>query len=212
MNAHKPLVTWTVLLMGLALLLAVPHARAQFEGQGCYISGYDPDPYDSASQPIWECPGKGRTYPPEFQGTWYASIAKSDGSYSWGASWHHDSAASAERAALALCRKGNHNDCKVAITGANNCLSLAISVPDGAWATFSSDYDRSDAISKATRSCQHYGGKNCRVVVTPCGRSRPETPPCVQEYRNDISRGEAWKHMSPEEKKMWNRPSNGACH
>jgi Domain of unknown function (DUF4189) len=196
--------------LGMVLICGTISA-AHAQGAGCYISGYDPDPYDSASQPIWECPNGNRPHPPEFTGTWYAAIAKSSATPAWGASWHENSQQAAERDALTNCRKGGHDDCKVAIAGANNCLSLAISIPDGAWGSAASDMDRSGAVSTATNSCRKYGGKNCRVVVTPCGRNSPDTPPCIREYSNDISRGEAWAHMSPEQKKLWNKPPNGGC-
>jgi len=60
-------------------------------------------------------------------------------------------------------------------------------------------------------ACRKYGGRACEAVITPCGRSLPTTPACIQEYSNDITRGEAWARMSPQEKQMWNKRGNGAC-
>jgi len=49
------------------------------------------------------------------------------------------------------------------------------------------------------------------VVVTPCGRDAVTTPPCLKEYSNDISRGQVWASMTPEQKALWNKHPNGAC-
>jgi Domain of unknown function (DUF4189) len=107
--------------------------------------------------------------PPVFTGTWYAAIAKSSASWEWGASWREQSEAAANRDATLICARSGRKDCKIVLSGANNCLSLAES-PDGAWAAADSTYDGSTAISKATNACRKYGGQNCAVVVTPCGR------------------------------------------
>ena len=148
--------------------------------------------------------------PPVFTGTWYAAIAKSSASREWGASWREESEAAADRDATVICARSGRKDCKVVLSGANNCLSLAES-PDGAWAAADSVLDRTDAISKATNSCRKYGGHNCAVVVTPCGRQDKAAQPCVKEYSNDISRGAAWANMTPEQKALWNKRANGAC-
>ena len=201
----------SIAIVGVALFCAASGVRAQ--GPGCYISTFVADA-NGSSQPAWECPNSNQPHPPEFTGTWYAAIAKSTATTTWGVSWHEDSQAAAERDALANCRKasnGAHDDCKIATAGANNCLSLAISSPDGTWGWAASNLDRSDAVSNATNTCRKYGGKNCRVVASPCGRNNPATPPCIKEYSNDISRGEAWARMSPEMKKLWNKRPNGAC-
>jgi hypothetical protein len=148
--------------------------------------------------------------PPVFTGTWYAAIAKSSAKPEWGASWREASESAAHRDALLVCARSGSTDCKVVRSGANNCLSLAES-PDGAWAAADSTYDRADAISKATNACRKFGGSNCAVVVTPCGRQDKATQPCVKEYSNDISRGAAWANMTPEQKGLWNKKANGAC-
>ena len=44
-----------------------------------------------------------------------------------------------------------------------------------------------------------------------CGRDAVTTPPCLKSYSNDISRGEMWKHMTDEQKAMWNKKGNGVC-
>jgi Domain of unknown function (DUF4189) len=160
------------------------------------------------------CAGLGRSTGPQapvFTGTWYAAIAKSTSSINWGAAWHEASQAAASRDALLSCARAGHHDCKVVISGANNCLSLAVSASDGAWGTADSDIDRSTAISKATTNCRHYGGSQCTVVVTPCGRQAKGALPCLKEYPIDISKGAAWEHMTPEEKALWNKRANGAC-
>jgi hypothetical protein len=148
--------------------------------------------------------------PPVFTGTWFAAIAKSSTSREWGASWREQSEAAANRDALLICARSGRKDCKVVLSGANNCLSLAES-PDGAWAAADSVLDRTDAISKATNSCRKYGGRSCAVVVTPCGRQDKAAQPCVKEYSNDISRGAAWANMTPEQRALWNKRANGAC-
>jgi len=129
----------------------------------------------------------------------------------WGASWHETTQDAANRSALLSCAKGAQKDCRIAITGGNNCLSLAESTIDGAWAAAASELDRSGAISAATANCRKCGGKDCSVVVTPCGRESVTTPPCLKTYPIDISKGQMWASMTPAQKAAWNKPANGAC-
>ena len=89
--------------------------------------------------------------------------------------------------------------------------SIAKSASTLAWGAASSGMDQSGAISDATNACRKYGGKNCAVVVTPCGRESVTSPPCLQTYTNDISKGSVWASMTPEQKALWNKKGNGAC-
>ncbi len=109
------------------------------------------------------------------------------------------------------CARGGQKDCKVEMTGANNCMSLAESAVDGVWGVAASGLGRGDAISSATNMCHKYGGRDCSVVVTPCGRESPNSPPCLREYSNDISHGAAWAAMTPQQRALWNKHPNGAC-
>ena len=197
-----------VLCGAVALVLTTP-ARGQ--GPGCYISHYVDDPYSNTQSPVYECPNGQPKGPPVMQGKFFASIAKSASTWGWGYSVHKSSAAAAEAAAIADCNLKGSRDCKVAVTGVNNCLSLALSKSDGAWSAQASDMDRSGAISKATNDCRQRGGRSCAVVISPCGRSAEGAAQCNPQYKVDISRGEAWQHMTPEQKAMWNRQGNGNC-
>jgi hypothetical protein len=175
---------------------------------GCYILGFEP----GTGIPEYDCQyQKHGPAAPVFTGTWYAAIAKSAVTFAWGASWHETTQENANRSALQSCSHSGQKDCKVAITGGNNCLSLAESAPDGAWAASFSNLDRNGAIHAAAALCQKNGGRDCSVVVSPCGRDAVTTPPCLKTYSNDISRGEVWKHMTEEQKAMWNKKPNGAC-
>jgi hypothetical protein len=162
------------------------------------------------------CSELGRTDPnrptaPVFTGTWYAAIAKSSSSINWGASWREPSMAAAVRDAQRSCERAGSRDCKIVVSGANNCMSLAISRRDGFWGSADSNTDRSMAISKAMNACRRVGGRQCSVVVTPCGRQDKNAEACIRQHPIDISRGEAWKSMSEEEKALWNKRGNGNC-
>jgi hypothetical protein len=119
--------------------------------------------------------------------------------------------AAAVRDAERGCVKAGGHDCKIVVSGANNCMSLAISRGDGYWASADSNYDRSSAISKAMNACRRVGGRQCAVVVTPCGRQAKDAQPCIRQHPIDISRGEAWQQMTPEQKALWNKHGNGNC-
>jgi hypothetical protein len=195
----------SIILFFAALSAGAVHAQTM---DGCYILGFEP----GTGIPEYDCQyQKHGPLAPVFVGTWYSAIAKSAATFAWGASWHETSQENANRSAIQGCAHTGHNDCKVAITGANNCLSLAESTPDGAWATSSSNLDRNDVIHVVVAACKKYGGRDCSVVVSPCGRDAVTTPPCLKTYSNDISKGEMWKHMTDEQKAMWNKKGNGVC-
>ena len=199
-----------ICVVAMAAFLAAP-AAAQ-EGVTCGL-------VETAVGPqFWgACPGQ-QSHAPVFTGTWYAAIAKSSSSPFWGASWREKSSADAERSALSRCNKGAHADCKVVVRGVNNCISLAESNPGSAWGVAISEMDRSGAISQATNNCRKYGGHACRVVITPCGRSLPNEPQCIQQYHDNhdtMKSGAWWANMSPQQRQMWeqawSKPANGAC-
>ena len=196
-----------VALLGLGLILGGKLAWTQ-SMDGCFISTFEPE----TELPIYDCSNQKKgPQAPVFVGTWYSAIAKSAKTLAWGASWHATSQAEANRSALLSCARGGQKDCKVQMTGSNNCMSLAESTVDGIWGVASSELGRGDAISAATNACRKYGGRDCSVVVTPCGRESVNSPPCLKTYSNDISRGAAWAAMTPEQKAMWNKHPNGAC-
>ena len=175
---------------------------------GCFITGFDP----GTQIPEYDCSyQKSAPHAPVFAGTWYSAIAKSASTLAWGASWHETTQDAANLSAILSCARAGQKDCKVAISGANNCLSLAESTPDGVSGVAASGLDRSGAIAVATNNCRKNGGRDCSVVVTPCGRDAVTTPPCLKVYSNDISRGQVWASMTPEQKALWNKLPNGAC-
>ncbi len=194
-------------LLGLAILLGGGAAWTQ-SMDGCFILTFEPE----TMLPEYDCSNQKRgPQAPVFVGTWYSAIAKSAATLAWGASWHETTQVYASRSALASCARSGQKDCKVAISGGNNCISLAESLGDGAWGVASNGMGRGGAITDATNFCRKYGGKNCAVVVTPCGREAVNTPPCIREYSNDISRGAAWAAMTPQQRALWNKKPNGAC-
>lgn len=175
---------------------------------GCFITGFEP----GSQIPEYDCEYQKSGPPaPAFAGTWYSAIAKSGAALAWGASWHETTQAAANRSAILSCARSGQKDCKVVMWGGNNCISLAESAADGIWGAAGSDMDRQGAISLATDACRQHGGRDCSVVVTPCGRSSPTTPPCLKVYSIDISRGQVWASMTPEQKALWNKHGNGTC-
>jgi hypothetical protein len=194
-------------LLGLGFILGGGVAWTQ-SMDGCYILTFEP----GTGMPEYDCSHQAKgPHAPVFAGTWYSAIAKSASTLAWGASWHATSQAAANHSALLSCAKGGQKDCKVEMTGGNNCMSLAESAVDGVWGVASSELNQSAAISAATNTCRKFGGRDCSVVVTPCGRESVNSPPCLKTYSNDISRGAAWASMTPEQKAMWNKRPNGAC-
>ncbi len=194
-------------LLGLGFTLGAGVVWTQ-SMDGCYILTFEP----GTGMPEYDCSHQVKgPQAPVFAGTWYSAIAKSAKTLAWGASWHETTQAAANRSALLSCAKGGQKDCKVEMTGGNNCMSLAESAVDGIWGVASSGLNQSDAISAATNACRKRGGRDCSVVVTPCGRESVSSPPCLKTYSNDISRGAAWASMTPEQKAMWNKRPNGAC-
>lgn len=200
-----------VIVVAVATLSLTVPATAQ-EGATCGM-------VETAEGPqFWgPCPSQ-QSHAPVMTGTWYAAIAKSSSSPFWGASWREKSLADAQRSALSRCNKGSRGDCKVVVQGVNNCLSLAESIPDGAWGVAVSELDRSGAVSQATNNCRKFGGRACRVVITPCGRSLPNVPQCIPVYHDNhdaMKRGAWWASQTPQQKQMWeqawSKPANGAC-
>lgn len=213
MHLRSALAASLVALAAAATFAVVTPASSQNDGPGpgCYISHYVPDLYANTQQPVYVCPHGRPAGPPVMQGTFYAAIAKSASGWNYGSATHAPNLRAAESKAIADCNSKGVRDCKVAVSGGNNCMSLALSKSDGAWSAQVSNLDRASAISIATADCRKRGGRSCVVAVTPCGRSAEGAPQCNRQYKVDISKGEAWQHMTPQEKAMWGRQGNGNC-
>ena len=106
--------------------------------------------------------------------TWTA-LAISDTTKRAGPSHSQDSRDAAEQLALTNCRRNGSVACKPLLSGANTCLAMAISYPDGIYA-WDNDPDRAQAGPKALARCRSAGGKNCAVQTTPCASADPRWP------------------------------------
>jgi Domain of unknown function (DUF4189) len=150
-------------------------------------------------------------------GTWYGAVAKSSSSAAWRPAWREISLADARKHALSHCSQGRVKDCRVVISGVNNCMSLAVSSVNGAWGAATSELGRGDAISSATRWRRKNRGVNCAAEVTPCGRQAADSRPYQTVGPGvDISRwsAAALASVSPEVRKRIANPAaytNGAC-
>ena len=98
----------------------------------------------------------------------WAAIAMSASVMTVGAAHGRASESEAEETAIQNCRRNGAKDCKVLTGGANQCVALAISYSDKTWG-YDSGVNRVTAASNALAQCRKFGGKNCVLIVSPCG-------------------------------------------
>jgi len=113
------------------------------------------------------CQGNGVPTPVASRGYW-AAIAISPSSLTAGGAHGRGSDSEASEIALQNCRRNGAKDCKVLTGGANQCVALAISYSDKSWG-YDSGRNRVTAASNALAQCRKFGGKNCVLIVSPCG-------------------------------------------
>jgi hypothetical protein len=113
------------------------------------------------------CMGNGLPAPAASRAYW-AAIAISPLSLTAGGAHGRESDSEATETALQNCRRNGAKDCKVLTGGANQCVALAISYSDKTWG-YDSGVNRVTAASNALAQCRKFGGKNCVLIVSPCG-------------------------------------------
>jgi hypothetical protein len=113
------------------------------------------------------CTGSGTPAPAATRSYW-AAIAISPSTLTAGGAHGRESDSEASGTALQSCRRNGAKDCKVLTGGANQCVALAISYSDKTFG-YDSGVNRISAASHALAQCRKYGGKNCVLIVSPCG-------------------------------------------
>lgn len=100
-------------------------------------------------------------------GNRYQAIAvDNDGGEAWGSAWGYFSPGEASVAALQGCRNEGGTDCRVEVSGVNNCVSLALG-SDSAWGTgYGDDDDTADFY--ALQTCRQYSSGICTIQTNVC--------------------------------------------
>jgi hypothetical protein len=189
-------------------VLAVCGSRtsAQFNPiTGCYNS----DPTGVAPDVCYNHPSGPPTQPPPPDGP-YASIATSSTTFVVGASYFESSQADAERDAIKSCIQ-NHggNDCKVVAWTRKGCIGVATSPAEGATGWSGSVDTRLEAWNLAMAQCQKNGGKNCKVMTTPCASDTwqwsPQLPlpPAAKDPKLDARTVGTWAFDTPAGHWIW---------
>jgi hypothetical protein len=149
-----------------ALTALVPRAASAQDGYaGCYIESYTPD-----GMPNYNCDSRNRRgpAPPPAPDVWGA-IAVSGSTLMSFDSWNYKSEADASKAALARCASDAHeSDCKVVLTVADVCASLAISKPEKVYAIGGPGGAANFTDKNAILHCQRAGGHACAVNLSFC--------------------------------------------
>jgi Domain of unknown function (DUF4189) len=99
---------------------------------------------------------------------YWAAIAISPLSLTVGGAHGRGSESEAQETALQNCRRNGANDCKVVTGGVNQCVAMAISYSDKSYG-YDGGFNRVAAALNALSRCRKAGGKNCVLIVAPCG-------------------------------------------
>jgi hypothetical protein len=142
-----------------------PHsAAAQNPLEGCYI-----ETYDDRGIAIYNCDAQKRRPPPPppLPDVWGA-IAVSSTTLMSGTSWNYRSEAAASQRALTECRATRASDCRVVVTVADVCVSLAISKPEKVYAVGGPIGAANFSDGNAMLRCQRAGGRACTISTSFC--------------------------------------------
>lgn len=154
------------LAVTLLLLLIATSSRAQT----CSVSNTFAPNAAGTVMSSWVCdvPDDQRRYIPPPEPDVWGSIAIST-SLKWGISWNFKSKEAAEAAAMARCKTASSvHDCKVAVTVADVCVSLALSAPQRLYAIGGPTGAVNYADANANLHCQRAGGKSCVIATSFC--------------------------------------------
>jgi Domain of unknown function (DUF4189) len=106
--------------------------------------------------------------PPPLPDVWGA-LAVSPSTLFWGSSWKWKSQKEAESEALRRCHlAGGPGDCKIAVTVADVCASLAVSPAQKIFGIGGPTGAANFSDNNAILHCQRAGGKSCAVVASFC--------------------------------------------
>lgn len=116
---------------------------------------------------VGNCDGPGRPAPPPLPDVWGA-VAVSPSTLSWGTSWNYKEEAAASQNAMSRCRASGASDCKVAVTVADVCVSLATSPGQKIFAIGRPIGAANYAEDAALIKCKRAGGQACAVTTSFC--------------------------------------------
>jgi hypothetical protein len=106
--------------------------------------------------------------PPPLPDVWGA-LAVSPSTLLWGSSWKWNSKKEAESEALRRCHlEGGPGDCKIVVTVADVCASLAVSPAQRVFSVGGPAGAANFSDNNAVLQCQRAGGKACSVVASFC--------------------------------------------
>jgi Domain of unknown function (DUF4189) len=109
----------------------------------------------------------GRPAPPPLPDVWGA-LAVSPSTLGWGASWNYKDEAAASQVALSKCRANGLSDCKLAVTVADVCVSLATSPAQKIFTIGGPIGAANFADDAAILKCKRAGGQACATVTSFC--------------------------------------------
>jgi hypothetical protein len=109
----------------------------------------------------------GRPAPPPLPDVWGA-LAISSSTLGWGASWNYKDEAAASQVALSKCRANGLSDCKLAVTVADVCVSLATSPAQKIYFIGGPIGAANFADGAAILKCKRAGGQACATVTSFC--------------------------------------------
>jgi hypothetical protein len=108
-----------------------------------------------------------RPAPPPLPDVWGA-LAVSPSTLSWGASWNYQDEAAASQNALSRCRASGSSDCKLAVTVADVCVSLATSPAQKVFSIGGPIGAANFADGAAILKCKRAGGQACAIITSFC--------------------------------------------
>jgi hypothetical protein len=163
--SHAPArsVMLACLAVTLALLGSPPAAAQQGALDGCYISYYD-----EKGIPHYSCENQHRMPAPPPEPDVWGALAVSPSTLAQGHSWNFPTEAQAAKRALAECQAQHVSDCRVVVTVADVCVSLAASEGDKVYAVGGPIGAANYADGNAMLKWQRAGGRSCAVVVSFC--------------------------------------------
>jgi hypothetical protein len=109
----------------------------------------------------------GRPAPPPLPDVWGA-LAVSPSTLGWGASWNYKDEAAASQTALSRCRANGTSDCKLAVTVADVCVSLATSPAQKIFSIGGPIGAANFADDAAILKCKRAGGQACATATSFC--------------------------------------------
>src|SRR5580693_5917206 len=97
-----------------------------------------------------------------------SALAISPSTLGWGASWNYKDEAAASQVALSKCRANGLSDCKLAVTVADVCVSLATSPAQKIYSIGGPIGAANFADGAAILKCKRAGGQACATVTSFC--------------------------------------------